>query len=132
MAKKILIVDDEIFTLRLMEKKLSRDCIVEVATNAVEAQKLLRDSKYDAVILDVNLPDVSGLDILKQHKQDVSLLNHDTPFVMCSASVDYETISAAMEHKAFDYIIKSFHMDRLNDIMDSINSFENAKSQLAV
>ncbi len=132
MGKKILVVDDEIFTLRLMEKKLSKDCEVEVATTGAEAISLIQSNKYDAIILDVNLPDISGLDILKQEKKNTSAINYDTPFVMCSSSVDYETISLAMEHKAFDYIIKSFHMDRLNDIMESISSFEMVKEKMAV
>lgn len=131
MGKKVLVVDDEIFTLRLMEKKLSKDCEVEVATTGAEAISLIRLNKYDAIILDVNLPDISGLDILKQEKKDTSAINYNTSFVMCSSSVDYETISSAMEHKAFDYIIKSFHMDRLSDIMESISSFEMAKEKMA-
>ena len=132
MAKKILIVDDEIFTLRLMEKKLSRDCVIEIANNGNDAKELIAANKYDAIVLDVNLPDLSGLEILKLEKRNPSSLNYTTTFVMCSSSVDYETISAAMQNKAFDYIIKSFHMDRLNDIVDSINSYENAKERLAV
>ncbi len=132
MGKKVLVVDDEIFTLRLMEKKLSKDCEVDVATTGAEAQRLIQSNKYDVIILDVNLPDVSGLDILKQEKKDVSAINHLTPFVMCSSSVDYETISIAMENKAFDYIIKSFHMDRLSDILESISSFEMVKEKMAV
>ena len=132
MWKKLLVVDDEIFTLRLMEKKLSKDCEVEVAATGEEAKNLIQSNKYDAIILDVNLPDISGLDILKQEKKDPLAINHHTPFVMCSSSVDYETISLAMENKAFDYIIKSFHMDRLSDIMESISSFETAKEKMAV
>jgi len=132
MWKKLLVVDDEIFTLRLMEKKLSKDCEVEVATTGEEAKNLIQSNKYDGIILDVNLPDISGLDILKQEKRDALAINHHTPFVMCSSSVDYETISLAMENKAFDYIIKSFHMDRLSDIMESISSFETAKEKMAV
>ncbi len=132
MGKKVLVVDDEIFTLRLMEKKLSKDCEVEVATTGAEAISLIRLNKYDAIILDVNLPDISGLDILKQEKKDTSAINHHTPFVMCSSSVDYETISLDIENKAFYYIIKSFHMDRLNDIMESISSFEMAKEKMAL
>lgn len=133
MSKKVLIVDDEVFTLRLMEKKLSvKHCIVDSTTSGKDALELMDFNHYDLVILDVNLSEMSGIEILKKIKNDKNALNYDTPIVMCSASVDYEVVTQAMANKAFDYIIKSFHLDRLNDIVDSIESYELARQKIAV
>jgi len=133
MPKKVLIVDDEVFTLRLMEKKLTvKNCIVDSTTSGEDALELMDFNHYDLVILDVNLTGISGLDILKKIKNDKNALNYDTPFVMCSASVDYEIVTQAMANKAFDYIIKSFHLDKLNDIVDSIESYQRARTKMAV
>jgi DNA-binding NtrC family response regulator len=129
MQKRILIVDDEVFTLRMMEKKLSNyDCIVDTASNSHDAIDKINNQKYDAIILDVNMPDITGIEILKMKNSTLSELNRKTPAIMCSSSVDYEVVSSAMEHKAFDYIIKSFHFDRLTEIIDSIDSFAKVKS----
>jgi DNA-binding NtrC family response regulator len=122
MQKRILIVDDEVFTLRLMEKKLKNyDCLVETSSTSQGAIDLINQQQYDAIILDVNMPEISGLDILKLKNVSLNEINRKTPTIMCSSSVDYELVSDAMENKAFDYIIKSFHFDRLTDIIDSID-----------
>lgn len=123
MQKRILIVDDEVFTLRLMEKKLTNyDCLVETSSTSQGGIDKINQQKYDAIILDVNMPEISGLDILKLKNSSLNEINRKTPTIMCSSSVDYEVVSTAMENKAFDYIIKSFHFDRLTDIIDSIDN----------
>ncbi len=133
MNKRILVVDDEIFTLRMMEKKLqSKDCIVDASSNSKEALELMNSNKYDAIILDVDLPDISGLELLKMKNRSINEINKKTPTIMVSSSVDYATVSEAMENGAFDYIIKSFHLDRLNDLLESIDTYGKAKEAKAV
>ncbi|MFM7023222.1 MAG: response regulator [Flavobacteriales bacterium] len=133
MQKRILIVDDEVFTLRLMERKLSNyDCLVETSTTSQGAIDKINEKQYDAIILDVNMPEISGLDILKLKNVSLNEINRKTPTIMCSSSVDYELVSTAMENKAFDYIIKSFHFDRLTDIIDSIDQMAKARSSKAI
>lgn len=130
MQKRILIVDDEVFTLRLMERKLKNyNCIVESSSTSQGAIDLINQQKYDAIILDINMPEISGLDILKLKNSSLNEINRAKPTIMCSSSVDYELVSTAMENKAFDYIIKSFHFDRLTDIIDSIDHLAKVTSR---
>jgi DNA-binding NtrC family response regulator len=67
MAKtNILLVDDEIeFTETLAERLENRDMKVDIAVNGEEAVKKIREKTYDAVILDMAMPGLDGIDTLK-------------------------------------------------------------------
>ena len=67
---KILIVEDEIELLDSMATYLeNEDFICEKATNFFDAEDKLISFNYDVVILDITLPDGSGIDLLKQIKE---------------------------------------------------------------
>ncbi len=77
MVKKILIVDDEKDILEsvkiLIETKGS--CETRTANSGKEALEILRKEKFDLVLLDVLMPEMSGVDVLKKIRADSSLRN---------------------------------------------------------
>ena len=102
---KILILDDEKqFTEELNGFFVGSDYMSFEANTAAEGRKVLSDHEIDLLILDVRLPGVNGLDILKEVK--VTYPNMEV--IIISAHGDMETVIKAMRLGAFDYLRKPF------------------------
>jgi DNA-binding NtrC family response regulator len=106
----ILLVDDE-DTIRLFLEKTLRDEGYEALTAATgaEALELTRSELPDLVLLDLKLPDISGLDVLKQIKEEVP----EVCVIMLTAFGDIETAVAAMKQQAFDFVSKPVNLEQL-------------------
>ena len=71
-AAKILVVDDERSILLLLKEALSQwGYQVTCASSATEALELLRNELFDALISDIRMPDMSGLELLETIKRDI-------------------------------------------------------------
>jgi phosphoserine phosphatase RsbU/P len=77
---------------------------VDTAGGGAEAIDILRSTEYDAVLLDIMMPDITGLDILRM-AADVPELAR-APFIMVSAKVQASDVQAAMDLGAIEYIRK--------------------------
>ncbi len=106
----LLIVDDEPNVLYSLEKALKSDTLrVVTATRAQKGISLVQQVKPDAVILDVRLPDMSGLDAFdRMHKIDPRL-----PVVIVTAHATTETAIEAMKRGAYDYMLKPVDVHEL-------------------
>ncbi|HKI88622.1 MAG TPA: sigma-54 dependent transcriptional regulator [Draconibacterium sp.] len=106
---EILILDDEKqFTEELFEFFQNSGFEAFEANTEREAQKILKIHKIDLLILDVRLPGVNGLDILK----DVRIEFPSIEVIVVSAHGDMDTVIKAMRLGAFDYLRKPFrHID---------------------
>lgn len=100
---KLLWVDDEIDMLRphiiFLENKGYN---VDTATNGIDALDMCRDGNYDLVMLDENMPGLSGLEVLTQIKEILP----DTPVVMVTKSEEEDIMNQAVGQKIADYLIK--------------------------
>ena len=106
----ILLVDDE-DTIRLFLEKTLRDEgyeAITAATGAV-ALDLTRSELPDLVLLDLKLPDMSGLEVLQQIKEEVP----ETCVIMLTAFGDIETAVTAMKKRAFDFVSKPVNLEQL-------------------
>lgn len=79
MSKRILIVDDIDFIIEFetkvidsLAKEISQKIVVDTANSVSEAQKKIEEYHYDAIVVDMNLPDGSGVDIAKTMQQKSS------------------------------------------------------------
>lgn len=79
MSKRILIVDDIDFIIEFetkvidsLAKEISQKIVVDTANSVSEAQKKIEEYHYDAIVVDMNLPDGSGIDIAKTVQQKSS------------------------------------------------------------
>jgi len=106
---EILILDDEKqFTEELYEFFQNSGFEAFEANTELEARKILADHEIDLLILDVRLPGVNGLDILK----DVKVRCPAMEVIIVSAHGDMDTVIKAMRLGAFDYLRKPFrHID---------------------
>jgi two-component system response regulator PilR (NtrC family) len=111
---KVLVVDDERSILLLLKEALSQwGYQVTVASSAAEALGLLKSELFDALITDIRMPDMSGLELLREvKKQDESI-----EVVMMTG---YPTIASAVQaltEGAYDYLSKPLILDELRHLM---------------
>lgn len=99
----VLVVDDDFMVARIHSGYVARVPgfrVVATAHNGVDAVAAVEEHRPDLVLLDIYLPDMSGLDVLK------SL--HDVDVLMISAARDVPTVREAMRAGAINYLIKPF------------------------
>ncbi len=109
-ADKILIVDDEQMIRWMLCQTMKEWSFVPVeATNVQSALKLFNSERPDLTLLDINLPDGSGLDVLREIKQ----LQPDALVIMINANVMVEHTIAALRSGAYDFITKPINLEQL-------------------
>jgi putative two-component system response regulator len=100
---RILLVEDEALFREIVCRKLTRQnykCFE--SSNSQGAMEILAENKIDLVLLDINMPGKSGIEILK----DIKARQQDVAIIMVTAVADVETAINALKLGAFDYIIK--------------------------
>ena len=106
--KKILVVDDEESIHLLYREELEDEgYLVISAMNGEDALKLFESEQPDLVILDINMPGMDGIEVLRQMKQ----LKPNVPVILSSAYPEYKQDLASWASD--DYIVKSFNLDEL-------------------
>lgn len=108
---KILIVDDEKLLRWSLQQSLSKDgYAVFTAETGAEGLRIFREELPDIVLLDINLPDISGVTVLEQ----IMEINRDTVVFIITAYSDVPTAVKTVKLGAYDFIEKPFNMDKLN------------------
>lgn len=116
-AKKILVVDDEPDFLRMIKLRLeANDYEVITASNGKEALERVKDALPDAVLLDVMMPGMDGLQILKKIRK----LNKDLPVFIITAFSNQERFKLANDLKASGFIVKTADLKREVDNISGI------------
>ncbi len=111
---RILIVEDDENVRRVTHAHLQRiGYRMESAVDAPKALEILRRESQDLVITDLNLPGMSGLDLLKTIRGECP----ETAVVLITAFGTVETAVAAMKSGAYDYLIKPLHLYELNALV---------------
>jgi two-component system response regulator AtoC len=126
---RVLVVDDEEPLRRLLQKELSRKGFsVEVAPDGGEALDLLKDSAYDVVLLDIMMPGVNGIEVMKRLKEDSSA----PAIIVLTGKATVETAVEAMKNGAYDYLTKPYKLDELIIIINRAYEFSrmSIKNQL--
>ena len=108
--KKILVVDDEESIHLLYREELEDEGYQVISAMSGEnALKLFESEQPDLVILDINMPGMDGIEVLRQMKQ----MKPNVPVILSSAYPEYKQDLASWASD--DYIVKSFNLDELKD-----------------
>lgn len=122
---KILIVDDEEPIRELISFNLGKAGFTTVcAANGIEALKIARENAIDALVLDLMLPDMSGLDVCRILKNDGK--TQHIPIVMVTAKSEDSDIVTGLELGADDYVTKPFSQKVLTARIRSVLRRANA------
>jgi two-component system response regulator AtoC len=123
MPHSVLIVDDETLTLRTMGRALQAEGYeVLTASSGEEALRIVAEEKPDLALLDVVLPGINGIEVLRQARK----LSPAMIVVMMSAYHVVDRAVEAMKLGAYDYLIKPFH------IADMVATIQRATEMLAL
>jgi PleD family two-component response regulator len=103
---RVLIIDDEESTRLLFARYLSKDLKIEaqLAGTCEQALRYAGDYAYDAILLDLLMPGVGGMEVLKEIRRTSP--NASTPVVIISVVSDQETIDRALAEGASAYHVK--------------------------
>lgn len=116
-SMKILIVEDEPSLRELIQCSLEKErYVVETAADFHTALRKIEDYEYDCILLDIMLPDGSGLDLLER----VKALHKRENVIILSARDSIEDKVLGLELGADDYLPKPFHLVELNARIKSV------------
>lgn len=106
----VLLVDDEVEFLDVLVKRLrKRKLSLLSASSGEEALKLIREHPVDVAVLDVKMPGMDGISVLKEIKK----INSSIEVIMLTGHANVEVALEGMELGAFDYLMKPVDFDEL-------------------
>ena len=117
---QVLIVDD-FSTMRRIVKNIMRQLgfvNITEADDGTTAWEVLQKQKIDFVVSDWNMPQMTGIDLLRKVRADPKL--GETPFLMVTAEAQQENILEAAQARVSNYIVKPFTADTLKKKIDRI------------
>ncbi|MEW6601947.1 MAG: response regulator [Nitrospirota bacterium] len=112
---KILIVDDDQTVISVVKIALEDRYEVAGANNALKALGYLSDHEADLVILDINMPGISGLDAIGEIKAKCP----ETVIIMLTSDPSAENIQKATSRGAYGFIFKPFDLDGIRNYVDA-------------
>lgn len=109
-SARILVVEDEVSIRELIQESLTLSNFeAEKAIDGLDALNKLRKSRFDLLILDLNLPKLDGLTLLEKLRSE----GDQTPVLVLSARSDRSDVTAGLRKGADDYLTKPFGIEEL-------------------
>lgn len=118
MAKNILVVDDAAFMRMMIKDILTKNGynVVGEAENGAKALEKYSELKPDLVLMDITMPEVDGIQALKNIKGS----DPDAKIIMCSAMGQQAMVIEAIQGGAKDFIVKPFQPDRVLEAVKKV------------
>lgn len=114
-SPRVLIADDE-QTMRTLLADLLRQegCkVIARAVNGIEAFEFYKSKKPDMIFLDINMPEESGIDLLKRIREE----DKETFICMVSADAYPETVKEAVSQGVSGFVVKPLSQSRIHDVV---------------
>lgn len=122
---KVLLCDDEENIRSLMKRFFSLEAIdCDTAENGLSAQRMLRESAYDAVLVDLRMPGLDGLSLIKWLRAE----GFRMPIIMISAHGEITDAVTALKEGADDYVVKPFDPEELVIKLKNLVEASNLKN----
>ena len=124
---RVLVVEDNTDTADIIQRRLQLDGMEPVVCNrGAEAKTLLGQQEFDAVVLDIMMPDVSGFEVLEHVRATPTLA--DLPVIMLTAKASPQDRERAKDMGADAYIVKPFGP---HDLVRTLRDFFRRRSNAA-
>lgn len=134
MSLKILVVDDASFTRDLIKRTLRRQfpaCMVDEAVNGKKAQQMLSKTRFDIVLCDWEMPEMTGVELLKWCREQPNYQKEQVPFLMITSRGDKSHVIEAVQSGVTDYLGKPFSSEQLVNKVMSAAKKHNIDGKLA-
>ena len=129
MANKVLVVDDEKLIVKGLKFSLEQDGMqVECAYDGEEALDMIYAEMYDLIVLDLNLPGMDGMDILRELRKE----NEETKVLILSARSQIADKVDGLDAGANDYMEKPFHLQELEARVRSLTRRKFAQKNVCL
>ena len=128
MTETILIVDDEKSVLKALQLTLEDKYRTITTERGSEAIKLFQKEKPDLILLDIGLPDIIGIEVLKVVKEK----DPDAMVIMVTAVEEVKTIVEAVKTGAYDYLVKPINSQELFLTVENAFEKRRLKDQIRV
>ncbi|MFY0637802.1 sigma-54-dependent transcriptional regulator [Maricaulis maris] len=122
---RVLIIEDSPSLARTYEAQLKRDvAAIEIAETGVAGERAIGAGRPDCILLDLNLPDANGMDLLRSWRA----AQITTPVVVVTANGSINTAIEAMREGATDFLVKPFGAERLiTTVKNAVEKFKLEK-----
>lgn len=127
--KKILIVDDNKLNLTVAKNVLRSIYEITAASSGTEALEFIRNQSFDLILLDINMPEMDGFEVLEKLKTDH--INKDIPVIFLTADSDADTETKCFMSGALDFIAKPFVPEVMRSRIARILELEDLRKSLA-
>jgi DNA-binding NtrC family response regulator len=114
--RRLLIVDDEPLILEVLSEHFKAEYEVETALNGADALGAIVRARPDVVMLDINMPRMNGVEVLKDIKQ----IDDSIAVIMVTANEQVSLAAEALKSGAFGYVPKPFDFRYLNHMLATI------------
>lgn len=112
--KKILVIDDSLTEREVIRKALMAESYdVTTAENGEEGLRLIKDTEYDLILLDVVMPGKNGFQVCREIKRDD--FTSDIPVILVTSKGQDSDKFWGKKQGADDYLVKPFKIEDLND-----------------
>jgi adenylate cyclase len=128
-AERLLVVDDNEMNADMLARRLAkRGFAVDIAADGTTALTMIEEGGYDAVLLDIMMPGISGLDVLRRVRETHSPV--ELPILMATAREGNDAIVEAMKFGANDYVKKPIDMAVLLVRLDAHLSLKRSTAEV--
>lgn len=116
---KVMVVDDQVYIRMMLRKVLTSSgyCVLDVS-NGTKAVEIAQQEKPDIALVDVNIPGLNGINLLKQLKSG----NSQLATIFMSGSVDYKFLEEADKAGAVGFLQKPFDIYELTEWLDELTA----------
>ena len=114
--RRLLVVDDEPLILEVLTEHFKSDYDVETALNGADALGAILRARPDVVMLDINMPRMNGVQVLKDIKQ----IDDSIAVIMVTANEQVSMAAEALRNGAFGYVPKPFDFRYLDHMLATI------------
>jgi len=125
---KILLLEDDALLSKILTKHLKENYEVTPIYDGDSALELVEQKKFDLLILDSNVPGISGLELIKELRS----YNDTTPIIMITAYQDTIHLKTAFTNGCNDYIKKPFELDELDMRIENISRTFNIEQDRVI